>query len=303
MNRHSADPAVRLSCRGRIAALFGVGLLALLGTHAARADSATLRGATTGASSSAASSGTGSSDTASTSQSCPTAVQISSVSIALQGDTVVVSIQHTGQGCPNATPATLHAHQNLLASPHAGSNPDHQWNKDYSVGPDFGNTVQFGLLAAADGDCFVQVDVHAGSIRRGSFFPTGPCESSTASESSSAPASSTAAESSSAPASSTAAESSSAPESSTAPESSSGAPSSSSAAESSIAGSSAVQSSATVPAFSSSVAAFVIGNTSTPSQSGLLASTGVRTGVPLALALLLIGFGTVLSRTARRRRH
>ena len=293
MNRHSANPAVRLSGRGKVAALFGVGLLAVLGTQAARADSATLPGAASGTSSSAGSSssaGGTATGTATTSQSCPSTVQISSVSIALQGDTVVVRIQHTGQGCPDATPATLHAHQNLLASPHAGSNPDHQWNKDYSVGSDFADSIRFELLAAADGDCFVQVDVHAGSIRHGSFFPTGPCESS------SAPASSTAPESSSAPASS------SAPESSTAAESSSAVPSSSSA-ESSIAGSSATRSSATVPAFSSSVAAVVIGDTSTPLQSGLLASTGVRAGVPLGLAVLLIGFGTVLSRTARRRRH
>jgi hypothetical protein len=46
----------------------------------------------------------------------------------------------------------------------------------------------------------------------------------------------------------------------------------------------------------------VVGEVSTPTQSGL-ASTGVRAGVPLALAALLIGLGITLSRTARRRRH
>jgi hypothetical protein len=192
---------------------------------------------------------------------------------------VVVTIEHTGQDCPGAAPGTLHVHQNLLASPQAGSNADHQWNKDFQIGPDFGTTVTFPLMDSADGLCFVQVDVHAGDIAKGRFFPTATCTS----------ASSSASESSSAPASSSAPESSSAPASSSAPESSSV------AASSSTVSSSAPESSGVA---NESTSAPVAG-----ASSGPLASTGALVSVPLLLAALMIGFGYVLTRSARRRRH
>ena len=147
--------------------------------------------ASSSASSSSASSSSASgskSPSGSPTQGCPAAVQITSVHISptLSGGNVVITISHTGQGCPNATPATLHVHQDLLASPHAGSNPQHQSNQDFSIGPNFGDTVTVALLASVDDLCFVQVDVHAGSIHHGRFFPTVTCGSTSPSESSSA---------------------------------------------------------------------------------------------------------------------
>jgi hypothetical protein len=234
-----------------------------------------------------------STDSASPSPSCGAVVVITSVSIspALSGGDVVVTIEHTGQDCPGAAPATLHVHQNLLASPQAGSNADHQWNKDFQIGPDFGTTVTFPLMDSADGLCFVQVDVHAGSIAKGRFFPTATCTSasSSAPESSSAPASSSAPESSSAPASSSAPESSSAPASSSVPESSSVAASSSTVSSSAPESSGVANESTTAPVAGAS--------------SGPLASTGALVSVPLLLAALMIGFGYALTRSARRRRH
>jgi len=261
--------------------IFGIGLLIALGGQAARAGATS--GAPVASSSDSSSSSESSSASANSSSACPASVQFSSVSIALQGSTVVVTVQHTGLECPDATASTLHAHQNLLSSPHAGSDANHQWNQDYLIGPGTGTTIEFPLLAAADGKCFVQVDVHAGTIRTGKFYPTSTCESTS-------PSSSTSASSSTSPP-----ESSSAPASSSAPESSSAAPSSSSA-------SSSIQPTSTtsVPTASSSIAPIVIGQTSSPSG---LASTGVRAGVPAALALLLIGSGLALTRGARRRRH
>jgi len=272
----------------------GRGILAVLVTGLLAAVTGlflVLTGSPAGAvSGSASTSNDTSTDSASASPSCGAVVVITSVTIspALSGGDVVVTIEHTGQDCPGAAPATLHVHQNLLASPQAGSNADHQWNKDFLIGPDSGNTVTFPLMESADGLCFVQVDVHAGSIAKGRFFPTATCTSasSSAPESSSAPASSSAPESSSAPASSSASESSSAPATSSAPESSSVAASSSS-----------------VPPESSGVA-----NESTTAavagvSSGPLASTGALVSVPLLLAALMIGFGYALTRSARRRRH
>lgn len=277
MSAHSDARAVRLPIRARIAALLGIGLLAAFALGSQVAGAVSGNGGTSSATQS--SSDSDSSSASSSPSDCTAAVVITSVSITLSAGEVVVSFQHTGQGCPNATAAAVHVHQNLVASPHAGSDANHQWNKDYLIGPDSDSSVRFPLLAAADGKCFVQVDVHAGSIRKGSFFPTATCESSVPPTS--------------APASSSAPESSSAPVSSSAPESSS-------VAASSASSSSGPSSPATVPAFNSSVAAIVVGDTSFPSQSGL-ASTGVRAGAPLALAVLLIAFGLLLNRAARRR--
>ncbi|HEU5268917.1 MAG TPA: hypothetical protein VFU36_03265 [Jatrophihabitans sp.] len=139
------------------------------------------------------------SSSTSQSASCGAAVQITSVHISptLSDGNVVITIAHTGQGCPNATPATLHVHQDLLASPHAGSNPQHQSNQNFQIGPDFGDTVTVPLLTSVDDLCFVQVDVHAGSIHHGRFFPTTTCGSVSPTESSSAPSSSSAPASSS----------------------------------------------------------------------------------------------------------
>jgi hypothetical protein len=88
---------------------------------------------------------------------------------------VTIGIEHTGPECPSSQPATLHVHQNLLRTPAAGSDPEHQSNNDIAVGPDYGDSVTLPLLAGVVGKCFVQVDVHASGAASGRFFPTADC--------------------------------------------------------------------------------------------------------------------------------
>jgi len=108
---------------------------------------------------------------------CPSVITITAIAIQkdLDNGQVVVDVSHDGQGCPDATPAILHVHQNLSTSPQAGSDLSHQSNVDIAVGANFGSSISFDLLTAVPGKCFVQFDVSAGSIRRGRFFPTATC--------------------------------------------------------------------------------------------------------------------------------
>lgn len=124
-------------------------------------------------------------DTASSSpaNNCPATVAIVLGSITVSGNQVTVSFTHTGTECPDAMPSVLHLHENLLATPHAGSDPVHQSNNDFNIGPDFGNSVTVPLLDGVEGKCFVQVDAHASGVNRGQFFPTQACPSSSPSQS------------------------------------------------------------------------------------------------------------------------
>jgi len=99
-------------------------------------------------------------------------VQISNVDFKVVGGDVVVTFSHTSTGCP----AILHVHENLVPSPKAGSDPNHQLNKDFSIGPDGPTSVSVPLLAPADNKCFVQVDVHYNKDQStGGFVPTATC--------------------------------------------------------------------------------------------------------------------------------
>ncbi|HEX4727921.1 MAG TPA: hypothetical protein VH298_08990 [Jatrophihabitans sp.] len=93
-----------------------------------------------------------------------------------------MSFTHTGIDCPDAAPSVLHLHENLLSTPHAGSDPI-QLNRDFDIAPDSADSVTVPLLDGVEGKCFVQVDVHAGGVNRGQFFPTATCPSATPSQS------------------------------------------------------------------------------------------------------------------------
>ena len=121
--------------------------------------------------------------TASASSSCPATVAIVLGSISVSGNQVTVSFTHTGTECPDAASSVLHVHENLLSTPHAGSDPVHQSNRDFTIGPDSANSVTVALLDGVEGKCFVQVDVHAGGVNRGQFFPTETCPSASPSQS------------------------------------------------------------------------------------------------------------------------
>jgi len=124
-------------------------------------------------------------DTASSSaaNNCPASVVIVLDSITVSGGQVTVSFSHTGAECPDAAPSVLHVHENLLSAPHAGSDPVHQLNQNFNIGPGSGNSVTVPLLDAVEGKCFVQVDAHASGVNRGQFFPTATCPSSSPSQS------------------------------------------------------------------------------------------------------------------------
>jgi hypothetical protein len=209
---------------------------------------------------------------------CPTAVTITAIDIQqeLAGGQVVVHVAHDGQGCPDAKPATLHIHQNLLSFPHAGSDPVHQSNVNLTIGHDSDDTVLVDLMTAVPGMCFVQVDASSGSIRRGRFFATATC-----------PAESTPPPSSSSPP----------PSSSSPPPSSSSPPPSSS---------SPPPSSSSPPAPTHTRASHAIGGVATSRVAAQrpLAVTGSHTGAMTGIAALLLGVGTMLCYAARRpRRH
>lgn len=144
------------------------------------------------------------------SPSCSGEVQVSNVDLKVVGSVVVVTFDHTDTGCAT----TLHVHENLVLTPHAGSDPNHQLNQNFSIGPDGPNSVSVPLLAAADNKCFVQVDVHFNGQSAHKFFPTATCPSPTT----------TSAPPSSSPPSSTPATTTAAPPPSTTPPSTSTAP-------------------------------------------------------------------------------
>ena len=111
-------------------------------------------------------------------------VQISNVDFKVVGGDVVVTFSHTHTGCA----ATLHVHENLVASPKAGSDPNHQLNQDFSIGPDGPTSVSVPLLASADNKCFVQVDVHFNvNQSTGGFVPTATCTTPSSSPPSTSP--------------------------------------------------------------------------------------------------------------------
>ena len=113
-----------------------------------------------------------------------TTVQISNVDFKVVGGDVVVTFSHTHTGCA----ATLHVHENLVASPKAGSDPNHQLNQDFSIGPDGPTSVSVPLLASADNKCFVQVDVHFNVDQStGGFVPTATCTTPSSSPPSTSP--------------------------------------------------------------------------------------------------------------------
>jgi hypothetical protein len=113
---------------------------------------------------------------------CPATVVIVLGSITVSGNQVTVSFTHTGIDCPDAAPSVLHLHENLLSTPHAGSDPI-QLNRDFDIAPDSADSVTVPLLDGVEGKCFVQVDVHASGVNRGQFFPTATCPSATPSQS------------------------------------------------------------------------------------------------------------------------
>ena len=208
----------------------------------------------------------------SSSPSCPSAVTITALAIQkqLDGGRAVVDISHDAQGCPDATPATLHVHQNLVPSPQAGSDPAHQSNVDIAVGANFGSSASFDLLTAVPGECFVQFDASAGNIRRGRFFATTTCPAASSSP----------------------------------PASSSGPPAVSSSASISSGGSSAISSPPSRRPRTSHGVAEVATSRTPHLSNGPLAMTGAHPRELTGAAALLLGFGTMLCYAARRpRRH
>lgn len=233
---------------------------------------------------------------------CPDQVQVTLGRMSVSNGMVTISFSHNGHGCPAALPTRLHIHQNLLMTPQAGSDPVHQRNTDYDIGPDSAETVTEPLLESADGKCFVQVDAHASGQARGQFFPTTTCSSAPPTS----PATSSTVPSSTAPSStapSSTAPSSTAP-SSTAPGSTahtSTAPVSTSAAPSTT-------NSSVLPASTSrttTVLSFVpTGQVGQSPSTGSLASTGSPVAFSFGLAaLLLIAGASLMVWSGRPRRH
>jgi|GEM_PF-5795524 len=275
-------PASRRPLVHRSAALLAAGLLLAAGTqHAVAAPSASGTSAAGSATTSAAATSTGTASSSSSAPSCPAQVQITLGRITVSNGVVTIPFTHTGQGCSSARPALLHVHQNLLSAPRAGSDPVHQRNDDFSIGPNHADQVTVPLLQAVAGKCFVQVDAHASGTARGQFFPTAICPS--PSQSSPAPSSS--------------ASSSSPAQSSTPPSSTTRTSTPPPSTSQSFLSASASRSSAAftlVP---------VAHQSPTPS-SGSLASTGTSPAAPLGLAAVLLIAGGWLMYWARRpRRH
>jgi hypothetical protein len=88
------------------------------------------------------------------------------------GGLVTIPFSFDAQYCRSARPARLHIHQNLVPTAHAGSDPVHQMNENYSIGPQDAGLVTVRLLHGADGKCFVQVDARTTGDTRGQFFAT-----------------------------------------------------------------------------------------------------------------------------------
>jgi hypothetical protein len=227
----------------------------------------------------------------STCTSDPVVVDLQQVTV--NGATATVS--YTITGCVGSD--RVHVHENLLAAPTAGSDPQHQANYNFDITVDSPTQQTVPLLDGIPGKCWIQFDYSTARERHGAFIrtPTCPSESSSPPSSSSPPPSS-----SSAPSSSGAPSPS--PVSTTPPVSSS-----------SAAASTAVSpSSASAPANSSEVVA--VGAGVAPSQLGPIPQTGfdgtlpVRQSHPYAWmivvggALLLLGLADLVRRLPRRRR-
>jgi hypothetical protein len=257
-------------------------------------------------------SGSNGSSGSSAASTCPDQVHVTLGRMSVSGGMVTISFTHTGHGCPSAQPASLHVHQNLLSEPRAGSDPEHQWNADFAIGPEHSDGVTVPLLASADGKCFVQVDARVSGQRRGQFFPTTTCTSASPSSTpSSSPVPSSTAPSSSASSStaSSSAASSSAASSSAASSSAEG---SSTARTSSVPSTSAAPSTTSQSALpestsrssAASTSFFPVAQVTQPPSGGSLASTGSRTVLPVGLGALLAVVGAWLVNSSRRpRRH
>jgi len=271
LSKHAfRSPAAHRSAALLVAAF----LLALSGQHAdatpsrAGSSGSTESGSTVPArgvalaSSSASNSSASSSSNASSSPApaCPDQVSVILGRMSVAGGVVTISFTHDAQNCPVARPALLHVHQNLLTTPQAGSDPEHQSNADFQIGPSHPDFVTVPLLESADGKCFVQVDAHVSGSSRGQFFPTTTCSSS----SSSSPAPSSTARTS------------------TPPTPTSSAPSTSQSFESASASRS-----------SGGQSSFSVAQQSSSPPTGSLASTGYRTATPLGLAVALLLAGGV----------
>jgi hypothetical protein len=275
----------------RSGAILAAAFLLLAGAHEAGAAPST-----SGAS--------GSSEDSTATATCPDQVRITLGKVTVSGGMVTFSFTHNAHGCPSARPALLHLHQNLLSAPVAGSDPEHQWNADLSIGPNSAEGVTVPLLESADGKCFVQVDAHASGQTRGQFFPTTTCSSASPSSSAStSTAPSTTASTSTAP--STTASTSTAPSTtastSTAPSttaSTSTAPSSSSAVPTRTSQSFLPESSSRTSAPVTLVPA------GQSSSGGSLAATGSSVAAPVGVAagLLIAGAGLMIM-SRRPRRH
>jgi hypothetical protein len=254
----------------RSGAILAAAFLLLAGAHEAGATPST-------------SSASGSSESSTATATCPDQVRITLGKITVSGGMVTFSFTHNAHGCPSAKPALLHLHQNLLSAPVAGSDPEHQWNADLSIGPNSAEGVTVPLLESADGKCFVQVDAHASGQTRGQFFPTTTCSSaspSTSASTSTAP--STTASTSTAP--------STTASTSTAPSSSSAVPTRTSQSF--------------LPESTSRTSAPLTLVPAAQSSSGGLAATGSSVAAPVGVAagLLIAGAGLMLM-SRRPRRH
>jgi len=246
-------------------------------SRSASAATSASHSATSSASHSATSSASASGDTAtstgatssSTASACPAQVRITLAAMTVSGGMVTISFTHNAHNCPSARPALLHIHQNLLATPRAGSDPVHQWNADLQIGPNHPDGVTVPLLKSADGKCFVQVDAHASGQSRGQFFPTTTCSS----------------------------------ESPSTPASSSSAPTSTSATPTSAAPSTTSQSFLPESTSRATATRIVVAVGQSP-PGGALASTGSSVAAPVALAVGLLVAGAGLMVMSRRpRRH
>lgn len=201
----------------------------------------------------------------------------------------MATVPYTITGCVGSD--RLHIHENLLASPAAGSDPEHQTNYNFDITVDSPAQQSVPLLDGIPGKCWIQFDYSTARERHGAFIHTPTCPSETPT---SPPSSSTPPSTSSAP-------------------STSEVPSISPTATSSAATSTSVpQSHPPVPGVTSSAAVPVAANLP-PSQVGPIPHTGFSGTVQLrqthpyawsiavGSALLLLGLTDLVRRLIRRR--
>jgi hypothetical protein len=200
------------------------------------------------------------------------------------------TVPYTISGCVGSD--RLHIHQNLLASPTAGSDSEHQSNYNFDITVDSPTEQTVPLLDGVAGKCWIQFDYSTARERHGAFLrtPTCPTETPTPPPTSSLPPSS-----------------SSAPSTSTVP-STHPVPSSSAATSTSV----VPHSSQPAPQVTSSAVVPVVASVA-PSQIGPIPHTGfsgtvqVRQIHPYAWtvvvggALLLLGLTDLVRRLLRRR--